>query len=166
MELPDYEGLIEKWKVDLIKSRARMMKFRKHELPDAMQEAVLEVLDFEYDPNNSAGAKESSALTAIIDRRLRKMQRAEIRYRKHVERKGRTMSMYSSEGVDVCGIDTKSVITELHPREQRICRMIAEGYKQDEIAEAVGCSERTVRRTLCRLRGRFAELGLRGWVRP
>lgn len=165
MEMPEYEGLIEKWKIDLIVSRAKLFRFRKHELPDVMQEAVLEVLSFEYDPDNSAGAQESSVLTAIIDRRLRKMQRSEIRYRAHVERKGWTMSMYSSEGVDVCGVEMNSVIAELPSRQQRICRMITQGHTQDAIASALGCSKRTVRRVLVRIRARFSELGLEGWVR-
>jgi len=164
MELPEYEGLIDKWKIDLIKSRAKLYRFRKHELPDVLQEVVLEVLDFEYDPDN--GAKEASALTAIIDRRLAKLQRSEIRYRGHVERKGWTMSMFSPEGVDACGIDVRAVLAELPEQEQAICRMVAAGYTHIEIGKALGLSRKTVHRTLPRLRERFEEVGLSGWVRP
>ncbi|MFW6042007.1 MAG: hypothetical protein ACOC8M_03310, partial [Guyparkeria sp.] len=88
MEMPKYDGVIEQWKVDLITHRAKLQGFRPHELPDALQEAVLVVLEFEYDPNHANGATERTALVPIIDNRLRKMKRSATRYRAHVERLG------------------------------------------------------------------------------
>ncbi len=51
MEMPKYDGIIDQWKVDLIIHRAKLLGFRQHEIPDALQEIVLVVIKFEYDPN-------------------------------------------------------------------------------------------------------------------
>jgi len=53
MELPNYDGLIEQWKVDLIITRAKLMQIPRHDLPDVLQEIVPDLIEFRYDPNNS-----------------------------------------------------------------------------------------------------------------
>jgi hypothetical protein len=55
-------------KLNLIKSRARLLGFRRHDLEDAVQEVMLAVLEFEYAPEKSNGATETTALTTVIDR--------------------------------------------------------------------------------------------------
>ena len=44
MKTVSYEGLVERWKVDLISERARRMGFRPDEIPDVQQQIIMEVL--------------------------------------------------------------------------------------------------------------------------
>ena len=164
MEMPKYDGVIEQWKVDLITHRARLLGFRPHELPDALQEAALVVLGFEYDPNHANGARERTALVTIIDNRLRKMKRSATRYRAHVERLGQSASEFSREEVDPRVLDVATVVADLTEREQVVCRGLADGLSKAQIARELGCGWHTVERIIQRLRRRFEELGLDGWV--
>jgi DNA-binding NarL/FixJ family response regulator len=164
MEMPKYDGIIEQWKVDLITHRAKLLGFRPHELPDAMQEAVLVVLEFQYDPNHANGATERTALVPIIDNRLRKMKRSATRYRAHVERHGLNAPEFSREEVDPRVLDVATVVAGLTEREQVVCRGLAAGLSKAQIARELGCGWHTVERIIRRLRQRFEELGLDGWV--
>ena len=164
MEMPKYDGVIEQWKVDLITHRAKLLGFRAHELPDALQEAVLVVLEFEYDPNHANGATERTALVPIIDNRLRKMKRSATRYRAHLERLGQSAPEFSREEVDPRVLDVASVVADLTEREQAVCRGLADGLSKAQIARELGCGWHTVERIIRRLRQRFEELGLDGWV--
>ena len=164
MDMPNYDGIIEKWKVDLIITRAKLMGFRPHELPDAMQEAALEVLEFHYDPNHANGATERTALTTVIDNRLRKMKRSATRYRAHVECFGQTASEFSREEVNPCVLDVTTVVADLSEREQVVCRGLAEGRSKASIARKLGCSWHTVNRIVSRLRGQFQLMGLAEWI--
>ena len=164
MEMPNYDGLIEKWKINLIISRAKRCGFKPHELPDALQEAALVVIEFEYDPDHAEGATERTALVPIIDNRLRKMKRADTRYRMHVERFGQDATEFSRDEVDPRVTDVASVIADLSPREQQVCRGLADGLSVAQMAKQVGCGWHTVDRIIRRLRQRFEDLGLDGWV--
>ena len=66
-------------KLNLIKTRARLMGFRRHDLEDAVQEVMLEVLEFKYEPEKSNGATETTALTTVIDRKLVSLTRVNRR---------------------------------------------------------------------------------------
>jgi DNA-binding transcriptional regulator LsrR (DeoR family) len=45
-------------------------------------------------------------------------------------------------------MDTESESTELEPRDELICALLARGWTQNRIAAEVGCSTRTIRRRL------------------
>ena len=164
MEMPNYDGIIEKWKVNLIIHRAKRCGFRPHEIPDALQEAVLVVLEFQYDPDHANGATERTALVPIIDNRLRKMKRAAARYRMHLERFGQDATEFSRDEVDPRVMDVASAIADLSPREQEVCRGLADGLSVAQMAKQMGCGWHTINRIIRRLRERFEELGLEGWM--
>jgi len=164
MDRPKYDGIIEKWKVETIIHRAKMMGFRAHELPDVTQEIVLKLLDFKYDPSHSGGATERTAVTTVIDHHLRKLRRSATRYGAHIERLGRSASEFSREEVDLRAMDVADVVAKLTPREQEVCRRLAEGLTKEQIAQEFGWSWHTVNRIVNRLREHFREIGLGGWV--
>jgi len=164
MDMPKYDGIIEQWKVDLIVSRAEIMCFRDHEIPDVLQEVVLELLNFKYDPDHAAGAKEQTALTYVIDNHLRNFRRADTRYRAHVERLGETASEFSREEVDERALDVAAALASLTEMEQFICRRLVEGKIKTEIAAELDCSRHALDRVLRRIRKQFREIGLGGWI--
>ena len=164
MEMPKYDGVIEEWKVDLIASRAKLLGFRKHELPDAMQEAVLELLNFDYDPDHENGAKESTVLTTVIDNRLRKMKRSATRYNGYLKRMGYGATEFSRDEVDERAMDVASIVASLTPREQAVCQGLAEGQSKTQIARQLGCGWHTVDRIVTGLQEHFRQVGLGGWV--
>ncbi|MCC5828935.1 MAG: sigma-70 family RNA polymerase sigma factor [Phycisphaeraceae bacterium] len=158
MEMPSYDGIIEKWKINLIISRAKRCGFKPHEMPDALQEAVLVILEFKYDPKHANGAIERTALVPIIDNRLRKMKRAETRYRMHVERFGQNATEFSRDEVDPRTIDVASAVAKLSPREQQVCSGLADDLPIVQIAKQVGCGWHTVDRIIRRLNSRLKGL--------
>jgi len=164
MDMPQYNGVIEPWKVKLIIHRAKLHGFRTYEIPDALQEIVLVVLDFNYDPNHADGATERTALTAIVDNRLRNMKRSATRYRMHLERFGDDATELSWDEIDLCAIDTTHAVADLSKREQIVCRGLAGGLSKNQIAKALGCSWHTVERMIRRLQKHFKALGLNEWA--
>ena len=76
----EHAGVVETWKADLILERARRLGFRGPDLDDAFQEVVLAVCDFCYDEGRSNGACEATALTTVIDRRLKSFLRRRYRH--------------------------------------------------------------------------------------
>ncbi len=164
MEMPKYDGVLEQWKVDLITHRAKLLGFRPHELPDALQETVLVVLEFKYEPNHANGATERTALTTVIDCRLRKLKRSAIRYGAHVERFGHSTTEFSRDEVDAGRMDIADAVADLTEREQAVCRCLADGRSKADAARELGWGWHTVDRIASQLRTRFEELGLDWWM--
>ncbi|MGE4157639.1 MAG: hypothetical protein AB7F75_00915 [Planctomycetota bacterium] len=160
MERLDYDGIVEPWKVELIVTRARRMGFRWDEIPDAQQQMILDVVGFEYDAAKSNGAKESTALQALIDNHLKKFCRSNARYRAHLDRLGSTVSDGAFSPNLHAILDVRAVVAELPEREQAVCRMLAEGCRKVDIARKLGCCWHTVASIVRRLRRLFEELGL------
>lgn len=163
MHMPKYDGLIERWKVGLIATRAKRMGFRRHEIPDILQEVVPELLKFKYDPNHANGAHERSALVPIIDNHLRKMIRSGQRYTAHLERLAE-LTMEGYDHIDARAMDVAEVVACLPEREQVICRLLAQGHTRNAIARQLGCGWHTVDRMIEQLRERFEKLELDGWL--
>ena len=164
MDMPEYEGIIEKWKVNLIIHRAKRCGFKPHEIPDALQEAVLVVLEFEYDPDHAKGAIESTALVPVIDNRLRKMKRSEARYQTHVEKFGLTTEKFDCGESGQREIDVATVMAALTPEEERVCRGLANGVPILQIANQMDCSWHSIARMIRRLREFFEDLDMDRWV--
>lgn len=166
MTRPKYDGLIEPWKVDLIVQRAKRNGFRPYEIPDAMQEAVLVILEFEYEPDNAEGASERTALTAVVDRRLRKMKRTDRRYQGAVSRLG-LLETERQDHVDLQAMDVADAFGRLDPDEQAVCRGLAAGRSRGEIARRLGFGWGKVNRIAQRVQARFDELDVNldteGW---
>jgi len=164
MDMPKYDGVVEKWKVDLIVTRAKLMGFRRHEIPDALQETVLVLLEFSYDPNHANGAQERTVLTSVIDNRLRKMVRSATRYAAHVERSAPGVRLFSTEEVSPQAVDVADATAGLTLRERAVCRGLARGLSKADVARRLRCGWHTIDRVIRRLRREFRRLGLDGWI--
>jgi len=164
MERLNYDGLVEQWKVDLIVRRAKRMGFRNDELADIQQEIILDVLEFQYDPAKSNGAKERTALQSLIDNRLRHIRRTAMREKVKIKRIRDQVRQSYDDAEQQRVLDVHDAIAALSPREQAVCRALAEGRSKHEIAKQLGCGWHTVDRLVCRIRDRFEKIGLDGWI--
>ena len=165
MQMPDYNGVIETWKVDLITQRAQALGFRRDELPDVLQEVVLTLLEFQYNPQHAGGASEQTVLTNVIDKQLLKMKRSAKRYQMHVERFGQDATEFSPDEVNPCPMDVADAVATLTPKQQAVCQALADGLSTAQIADKWGCGWHTVERIKRRIHQRFEEMGLEGWIK-
>ena len=164
MQMPEYQGLIEDWKVELITNRAYVYRFRPDEIPDVLQEIVPRLLNFKYDPDHEGGAAESTVLIAIVDNHLLNMKRSRLRYQGHLQRFGQERVTESYDEPKELALDVKSVIAGLTEPEQIVCRGLAKGWSRYRIAKEMGYSWHRVNRIILGLRARFQELGLDKWL--
>ncbi len=153
---PQYQGVIEKWKVNLIINRARMAGYRSHELEDILQDLVMVLLDYTYDPNHHTGAEERTVITTVIDYQLTKRKRAEKRYAGRIERYAPQVSQFSTEEVTDClSTELAGIWNQLSACERHVCLELAKGYTRASIARNMGCGWHTVNQIVADLRSKF-----------
>lgn len=168
-----YEGLVDAWKVQLIAARARRKGFDADKIQDAQQEIILDVIAFEYDPANPAGASEETILRRLIDGKLCNMLRSEMRRKKHESLyadmkssghfKDSEEQPITSDQSDLPLIAFDDILKSLDDVTAEACRMITHGYSRREIAESLGVCERTVRNMIVRIREHLERAGYQGW---
>jgi len=157
----DYRGVVADWKVELLVRRAKKMGFRRHDLEDVQQEVILDVMKFEYDPSRSNGASEETALTAVIDKRLKMMVRGRKREQQRMEVIApRQATEYPPP--DGLALDVNDVTSRLSPDDQAVCRAMSEGECPRQIAVRLGWSWRRVEQAIARIRQHFTAAGLDG----
>lgn len=159
------------WKLDLARCRARRLGFRGHDLDDAVQEIIIAVLEFEYDPARSNGASPSTALTAVIDRQLKALLRAkrrrDRRQEQALEELGRTRGMATNGDADepFLGQDVAQAVAQLPAHLQAICTGLANGESMTALAQRLGCNWYTLQRHVDEIRAHFQSHGMDGWLR-
>lgn len=171
MERNDYGDLIERWKVELIRKRARRFSFREDEIDDLEQLIVPELLKAEFDPNHAARAAERSFVITVIDRRLLSAIRERGRDVRRVN--------YDADGLEEenalpgeeprspdrpdnleLALDLERAMADLGPDEKAICKALMDGMSQADIARATGRSRPAICREVRKLRAVFRTLGL------
>lgn len=161
-----YDSVIDKSKIALINSRARRMGFRRQDMDDIQQQVSMALLQFTFDESRSNGATERTAITAVIDRQLRKIRRTRTR---HADRLSGSDSLPmdltdSAAHADFQHIrrynDLSIAIERLGPTAQRICKHLSEGQSINEIASGMQVSWHTVHKHIAKIRACFVDLGL------
>lgn len=162
--------------LDLIARRGRRMGFRGPDLDDAVQEAAIEVMTFEFDEDRANGASLETALTAVIDRCLLSLRRKHARYVKHMERflnaesaewtncDDQPVEPYFKEPVDL-QLDVQTILAMLSDDDRQVCTDLAAGRSVREIAHMLGCDWHTVRRQIERIREMFEQNGMGRWLK-
>ena len=162
--MPKYDGILEPWQVELIAQRAKRMGFGKHDVPDVMQRVAMALRRFKFDPARSNGAKESTAVQALIDRYLKFIRRTESRYQAKVEfASERTEPMCHADDEHLV-MDVRKAMATLSERDQAICRDLMAGYSMYEIARRMRCGWYTVERAMKRIATQFEALEVDGWL--
>lgn len=157
-------------KLELIRSRAVRLGLRRHDLEDAIQEAMLELLEFSPDPDKTNGASESTILTKVIDRRLFKWVRDRSHHQEIVERSWLMLpseeELLTDSSVDASdsAMDVATVLTSLSDFEQSVARMLSDGHSPYAIADELGAGRRAVNAAVEVIRERLGEAGLGGEV--
>jgi len=171
----DYGTLVEKWKVDLIVARAKRQGLRDHEIEDAQQDIILDILAFEYAPEKSNGAAEATVLTALIDKKLMFMKRGMARRKKHEDRYCDIQGAVG-EYVDpvLCdegeqdhismAMDVGAGVESLDERERIVCKALTAGKSRVSIARKLGLTRYQLDEIINGIRQRFDGMALAGWV--
>ena len=165
----NYGQLVEEWKVDLILKRATRMGFRRDELEDLQQDIIQAVLNFEFVSQKSNGAKEHTALTALIDNQLAFIQRRETR-RRNCEEKYRQIygaqKVFSNSQDDAVSLslDLQAAIARLAPVEHAVCSALMQDEAQSVIASNMGATRYKVEQLIECIREQFQELDMDGYL--
>lgn len=155
-------------KLDLIRSRAIRFGLKRHDLEDAVQDVIVDLLEFTPDPEKANGASESTILVTVIDRRLMKWLRAQKRYQDMVDRCGamltsdEELAFESSVEPSDTAIDVASLLADLPDFERQVGRMLSEGHNATSVARELGVMRSVVCEAMTIIRERFASAGLGG----
>ncbi len=169
---------IDTWKLDLIRERAKHYRLQPADVDDAIQEIAIELLDFEwtFDPENPA--TEKTALTVVIDNKLKTLRTSEQRFQNRMERVRQSKRSPQRSTLDSNGSiqepsyreslsrtnDIRTAMAALDLPEREICELLSEGHSVAEIARRLGCSQTSVRTHMATVRERFQELGVNLWM--
>jgi len=167
----DYGGLIARWKVDLIRARARRFFFREDEIPDLEQIIVMELLGADYRPDVAGGASEATFVVAVIDRQLRQIKRHRARERRRANFEARSLdgdpSAFEEAAARSAGandpalrLDMAQAMLGFTPAERAICEALSQGHSQAAIAHATGRSKAAICNEVRKLREKFRWWGL------
>ena len=171
MQENDYGSLIERWKVDLIRAKARRFGFRRDELPDIEQMLVLELLSVTYAPAQPDGASERTFITTIIDRRLTNIRRDRRRHCRRTSYEARSLDsdtvvaeeaglqVHHAPDPGLC-LDLEQAVMGLTLPERAICQALSEGRSQTDIARGLGCNRSTICRRVASIADKLRRWGL------
>lgn len=157
-------------KLELIRSRAVRFGIKRHDLEDAVQDVILDLLEFTPDPEKTNGATESTILIAVIDRRLMEWIRTRTRYQDMVERCGAMLPSEDELLVDgefgACDLamDVATILSQLSDFEQRVGRMLMAGHTITSITRELKVGRQCVEDAVTAIRSRLVDEGLGGEV--
>lgn len=169
-----YAGVLEKWKVDLAVGRIRAFGFPRDQWDDLMQGLVSCLIDFQFTPDKFNGAKESTALCALVNYHLISIQRTSHRkcegLVRYLDRLGLTVAnadrhpLFVEDDRSNMRLDVQLAVSQLSAEQRVVCAGLARGDSIRQIAIDQGCSWRAVQRIVAEIRRHFIEIGLDGWV--
>jgi len=168
--LSKYEGAFEAWKARMALARIAAMRFPRNDWPDLMQELAILIIQFEYDPNHAAGAKEQTALFAAMNRHLLFLMRGRCRARKAFEQYLRSLGIHEdgsyvgpdpSFEIDIpLSMDVTRALEGLSRFDQTVARGLAAGMNRRAIARELDCDWKTVNKAVQRIAKHFHDLGI------
>ena len=162
--MPTYDGVLTRTQVKLIISRARKLGYRQHELPDALQEAAIELMDFKYNPAKSNGADENTAMCAVVDNRLCKVIRGVERDRARVDAIAPLVPHIHNFATDELSLDVRDALAAMPPLDCAVGQLITAGCSKAEAARRLGRDWHVVNRACKRIRKHFEQVGIDRWV--
>jgi hypothetical protein len=163
MQFSSYEGEVPQWKVNLALGRIRAFGFPKDDWQDVLQDVVVDIMKFRFDAARANGAKESTALCAVVNNRLMSIMRGRERLRDRTLQHAAAVSVLYEDRTEL-ELDVRMVVASLAPFAQAVCTGLARGDSRHQIALALGCGWYKVDRAVEAIRARFEELDLEDWL--
>lgn len=165
----NYEGCCELWKIKLTASSIVEMGISPREWEDIMQELMLWVAGFRYNPQIHTSS-ESTVLGTRIRSRIQNWRRACGR-RVQSERRYRNLSLPVSYTVDLLRIfgedpqttlcrAVRAAVARLEWSLRRICWMIMNGMNPWQIAQLLKVRWSVIRGQVRQIRQQFTDMGL------
>lgn len=160
------------WNTDLIVIRARRFGLHGSDVDDAIEEIILDVIGFCFDPTRSNGASERTALIALIDNRLKEQRRKHRRYDTHLRRAAAELRNVRPAASDASRLiraslmaaDVCDAIQRLSPFDQAVCAGLAQDHSVNRIARELGCGWKRVATAEARIRAKFESWDLDQWL--
>jgi len=161
----DYTGTVERWKVDLARSRIRDFGIVETEEGDLLQDLVLKIRRFRFDPAKANGGGGGTALRRIIDNYLVDHIRSKERRKGRTRRYGRLVTRRDDHEDDTpLRLDVRLAIEQLPDLDRAVCEGLARGKPKTHIARDLGFHPKVVYRAVRRVRQRFQRIGLGRWL--
>ena len=166
MQTNKYDGILEAWKVDLINTRARRLGVRLCDMGEVEQLLVPVVAAFRFDIDKANGATERTAITRVIDNRIKNIRRRGRRYTHHVDQARLTRRESNEDTTErtVMALDVREAVAKLPDRERAVCEGVLAGQTLNQVAHDLGCAWSTVNRLRNAIRAHFKAIGLGGWL--
>jgi len=166
MDGNEYEGAIDEWKTNLMRSRALRMGFRGADLQDALQDLAIEVLCFQFDAERGE-CKESTILTELIDCRLKDMRRSKKRAGARDEavakiNKSRNVDMEASQRIE-SEAEINLLSAKMSKFDQAVLKYLKDGKTIEWMCQKLDCRWHTVKSAVNRIR---IEMELHGLIPP
>lgn len=160
-----YRGALPPWQIRLALSRIRRLRIPPDAWQDAMQELILVILEFRYDPHQTQ-ASPKTILCHYLDHRLRMLMRTCARRKALVERLARLSppgeDRHSPEDDAAVG-EVRQALAGLSPEQKAICRGLMRGESVTKIAHRLGRTWHTVARQIAAIREAFTTWGVEPW---
>lgn len=172
-----YVGMVQPEVPRLIVGRARRYRVGADEIDDLQQQIVPLLAAFRFDPARANGATAATAMTGVIDRRIKAHLRSKRRYQQRVERlqamagtpvtqdAAASSRAAHSDTADL-RLDLEQTTARLSPRDRAICQCLGDGFTIAAIARRLKCGRDTVARAVQHIRRVFDAAGLRAWIDP
>jgi RNA polymerase sigma factor (sigma-70 family) len=163
-----YNGVLEGWKVLLIRARARRLKFRGQDLDEAVQEVALALIDFRFDSAHPSQASEQTAIITITDRRLISLRRKQMSYQRHVLpdespygedcEPVREPALLLRSNIDLSDVD--DAVRALPDNMRAVAELLMDGRSLHQVAQQLCMSWNRARRIARDLQQHFQKLEL------
>ncbi|HBG25690.1 MAG: hypothetical protein A2Y10_02570 [Planctomycetes bacterium GWF2_41_51] len=161
----NYKDVISPTKIAIIIARAKKNGLPEDMVEDVIQDVALEIINFNYDPEKSNGATETTALTAIIDHKIIDIVRR-IEFEKNFwERESHTIEMEADELRPLqMSMDIQSALKALSPIERQICMKLINCMTINEIAQEEKWGYAKAKKIVAGIRSKLAGMNLKNYI--
>ena len=158
----NYDGMIESWKVTMIKYYAMRHGVTGSDLDDVLQDIVLYLYtEFKYDP---ARASERTATARVINNRLKMYLRSRRRYLQMLVNRTEPEKTETPHSQIQMSLDIRELYPHMSLEERDTCVLLAEGHSANQIAAMRHCHPSKIQRIIKRIRQLFQERGMQAWL--
>jgi DNA-directed RNA polymerase specialized sigma24 family protein len=160
----EYDGLLEKREVDLIRQWAKRGGMQSDGVSDVLQEVAMVVVQQPGDWSATTSKDRQQLLWVVTRNVLSKIKRAERRRRQRDEEKAAMSEEAYCDNATPIRLDVQEVVAHLDERSQTVCELLSQGLSKPQIAERMQCGWHTVDRLVRTVRERLEEAGVDAWL--